>query len=484
MTLDIAVIIIYMVGVNVVGLACARVRSVNDYFLGNRTIPWPVACFSIVATETSSLTFISIPGLAYISNLGFMQVALGYVLGRFLVAGVLLPRYFAGNLETAYQFLQNRFGLTARRAISVIFHITRLLADGIRLFATAIPLSLLMGFDGYWQAIIIIGMTTFIYTLYGGIRSVAIVDTIQLIVYLVSAVAGMVVISYMMDMPITAIFQQIPPDHLRFFSTGLENGVKGFFGTYNLFSGIIGGALLSFASHGTDHLIVQRVLSCRDLSAARKAMVWSGVLVFVQFSLFLMWGLFIYVALGGRAFALPDMIMPYFIINTLPAGFKGLMLAGIFAAAMSTISSSINSISSSTAMDLLMLSGREMPEKRKVALSRLISLVWTCVMMLIAMFLRDTKSPLVELGLSIASITYGGMLGIFIQGVLFERFSDRAALGGVLASIVSVLAISAAFNVFWPWYVPIGFAVSFLVGLALDRAMGSGKAATPGTGPR
>lgn len=483
MMLDIAIIAFYMLAVNIIGLSCARVKSVNDYFLGNRTIPWPVACFSIVATETSSLTFISIPGLAYISNLGFMQVALGYVLGRFLVAGVLLPRYFAGNMETAYQFLQNRFGLTARRAISVIFHITRLLADGIRLFATAIPLSLLLGFDGYWQAIIIIGLTTFLYTLYGGIRSVAIVDTIQLVVYLVSAVTGIFVISHMMNMPIFAIFHKIPADRLIFFSSGFENGVKGFFGTYNIFSGVIGGALLSFASHGTDHLIVQRVLSCRDLNAARKAMVWSGILVFVQFALFLTWGLFIYAALGGRTFDSPDTIMPYFIINTLPPGVKGLMLAGIFAAAMSTIGSSINSIASSTAMDLLMISGKDMPEKRKVMVSRLISLGWTFVMMLIAVFLHDTKSPLVELGLSIASITYGGMLGIFLQGALFDKFSDRAALAGVVASIVAVLVISAAFKVFWPWFVPIGFTVSFVTGTALNMAVKK-KGLTPGRGLR
>jgi len=470
MTIDIAVIAFYMIAVNVIGLSCARVTSVNDYFLGNRTIPWPVACFSIVATETSSLTFISIPGLAYISNLGFMQVALGYVLGRSLVAGVLLPRYFTGNMETAYQFLQSRFGLTARRAISVIFHITRLLADGIRLFATAIPLSLLMGFDGYWQAIIIIGLTTFVYTLYGGIRSVAIVDTIQLVVYLVSAVSGILVISHIMGMPVHEIFGLIPADRLIFFSSGLENGIKGFFGTYNMFSGIIGGALLSFASHGTDHLIVQRVLSCRDLPSARKAMIWSGILVLVQFALFMTWGLFIYAALGGKPFDLPDTIMPYFIINKLPPGIRGFMLAGIFAAAMSTISSSINSISSSTAMDLLMISRRDIPEKRKVQLSRVISFVWTLVMMLIAVFLKDTKSPLVELGLSIASITYGGMLGIFLQGALFKKFSDRAALAGVVASIASVLAISAAFKVFWPWFVPVGFAVSFLTGTLLNMA--------------
>jgi SSS family transporter len=468
MTLDIAVIVIYMAFINVVGILCARVASVNDYFLGSRTIPWPVACFSIVATETSSLTFISIPGLAYISNMGFLQIAMGYVAGRILVAFVLLPRYFAGNLETAYQFIHNRFGLPARRVIAVIFHVTRLLADGIRLFATAIPLSLLMGFESYWPAIVIIGLTTFMYTLYGGIRSVAITDSIQLGVYLVSAVAGIFIISYLLDMTPLEVFHKIPEPSLTVFSTGTANGWRGVFESYNIFSGIIGGAILSFASHGTDHLIVQRALSCRDLAAARKAMIWSGIIVFFQFALFMIWGLFIHVLMGGSAFALPDMIMPYFIINNLPPGVKGLMLAGIFAAAMSTISASINSISSSTAMDILQISQRNMSDRAKLRISRAISFGWSCVMIGIASLLTDTKNPLVELGLSIASITYGGMLGIFIQGIVFERFSDRAALAGVIISISAVLLISVACNVFWPWFVPIGFVISFFAGSLLN----------------
>ena len=471
MTIDIAVIVIYMLGINVIGIACARVGSINDYFLGNRTIPWPVACFSIVATETSSLTFISIPGLAYISNMGFLQVALGYVIGRVLVAVVLLPRYFAGNLETAYEFLQNRFGLLTRRVMAVIFHITRLLADSIRLFATAIPLSLLMGFDSYWPAILIVGATTFLYTLYGGIRSVAITDSIQLGIYLVSAVAGIFVISHILNMPILEVYRSVPEAGRAVFSTGMTSGWRGIFGSYNIFSGIIGGAILSFASHGTDHLIVQRILACRDLAAARKAMIWSGIIVFFQFGLFLVLGLFIYVLLGGKQFDIPDTIMPYFIIQHVPAGIKGLMLAGIFAAAMSTISSSINAISSSTVMDILRLPEKNISNGRKLLISRVISLVWCCVMMGIAILLQNSKSPLVELGLSIASITYGGMLGIFIQGALSDDFSDRAALAGVMASIAAVLAVFLLCDVFWPWFVPIGFGVSLLVAAALNMVM-------------
>lgn len=471
MTIDIAVIIVYMLAINVIGMACARVGSINDYFLGSRTIPWPIACFSIVATETSSLTFISIPGLAYISNLGFIQVALGYVLGRVLVAAVLLPRYFAGNMETAYEFLQSRFGLSSRRIMAVVFHVTRLLADSIRLFATAIPLSLLMGFDSYWPAILIVGLTTFVYTLYGGIRSVAITDSIQLGVYLVSAVAGIFVISHILGMPILEVYRSVPEAGRELFSTGMSGGWRGIFGSYNIFSGIIGGAILSFASHGTDHLIVQRILSCRNLAAARKAMIWSGLLVFVQFGLFLVLGLFIYVLLGGKTFDIPDTIMPYFIIHHVPPGIKGLMLAGIFAAAMSTISASINSISSSTVMDILRLPERDMTDRRRLLVSRCISLAWSCVMMGIAFFLQNTKSPLVELGLSIASITYGGMLGIFIQGALFRNFSDRAAIAGVAASIASVLGVFFGCDLFWPWFVPIGFSVSLLVGSALNAVM-------------
>ncbi|MBN2079580.1 MAG: sodium/solute symporter [Spirochaetes bacterium] len=481
----IAVIAAYLIFINLIGLACTRASTINEYFLGGRNLPWPVACFSIVATETSSLTFISIPGLAYISNLGFLQVALGYVIGRVLVATVLLPRYFSGNLETAYEFIQNRFGLLARRVIAVIFHVTRLLADAIRLFATAIPLSILMGFEGYWQAIIIIGLATFLYTLYGGIRSVAVVDTIQLVIYIVSAAAGIMVIADTLGLTVSSLVARIPSSGMTIFSTGFENGWRGIFGSYNVFSGLIGGAMLSFASHGTDHLIVQRALSCRDLPSARKAMIGSGVLVFFQFALFMVLGLCIHLLLQGKRFDLPDTIMPFFIINHVPAIFRGLMLAGIFAAAMSTISSSINSISSSTALDILMLSRRDLPEKRKVLVSRLISLAWTFVLMGLAMAVRNTTSSLVELGLSIASITYGGMLGIFVQGALFRRIGDRAALSGVVVSIAAVFAISVVTPLFWPWYVPIGFVIAFGTGTAVHLLLERNKGGVnPGRGPR
>ncbi|HPI90095.1 MAG TPA: sodium:solute symporter, partial [Spirochaetota bacterium] len=322
--IDYAVIAAYILIINVIGFASSKAATIEDYFQGRGSVPWIAACFSIVATETSTLTFISIPGLAYISDLGFLQVALGYILGRVLVALVLIPRYFSGNVESTYHYLQTRFSPVARRFMAVIFHITRLLADSIRLFATAIPLAMLLGMEGtYFPAILLIGIATFLYTLYGGIRSVVIVDSVQLVLYLFCAVLGLFLIADLLKADVFSVTAMIPANAKQWFHSGLGEG-KGLWSGYNIFSGLIGGAFLSFASHGTDHLLVQRALSCKNRADAQKAMVVSGLVVFIQFFLFLALGLFINVLLGGRAFNRPDEVMSFFILNYLPPGVKGL----------------------------------------------------------------------------------------------------------------------------------------------------------------
>ncbi len=470
MSVDAVIILLYFILINYLGIRFSKAGNLKDYFLGNRRIPWIAACFSIVATETSTLTFISVPGLAYIKGMGFIQITFGYLIGRILVAVILLPQYFKGNIETTYEFLQKRFGISSRRAISIVFHITRLLADSVRLFAAAIPLSILTGID-YRLSILIIGAATFFYTYYGGIASVVIVDSVQLFLYIISAFIGIYMAVKIIDLPFDNIIALIPHERIRLFSSGFENGIGGIFTSYNIFSGLIGGAFLSFASHGTDHLIVQRILSCRDLSSARKAIITSGVLVIFQFFVFLFLGLLIMVLLKNRIFAKPDEIMPYFIINYMPPGLRGLMLAGIFAAAMSTLSSSINSLSASTSIDLLGIDRKKFTDRKKVKISRYISLFWTGIIVLISTALSDNKSPLVELGLGIASITYGGMLGIFMQGILLKKISDRAAVSGVIVSIAAVLITAKTLNIFWPWFIPIGFSVSFISGAAINKLL-------------
>lgn len=468
MTLDLIVIAIYLLAINVVGIFSARAKTVNEYFLGSRSIPWIVACFSIVATETSTLTFISVPGLAYVKGVGFLQVAMGYLIGRIVVAFIFIPEYYAGNLSTVYEYLHNKFGVNARRIIAILFHITRILADGIRLFATAIPLAILMGWQDYRAAVIVIGVATFFYTYYGGIRSVVIVDAIQMVLYLFCALMGIYMITRLTGHGLEEIFTMIPGERLAVFSSGLSEGWKSLFGSYNIFSGLIGGAILSIGSHGTDHIIVQRVLACKNKKEAQKAMIWSGVIVFFQFSLFLVLGLFIMVLLDKRTFTRPDEIMPYFIINHMPNGLRGLMLAGIFAAAMSSLSSSINSLSASTVLDILRLQDRDMPENRRMNISRVVTVIWSAALILVATLIQDSTSPLIELGLGITSLLYGGILGIFIQGRFIKNFSDKAALTGVFVSIAGVIAISKYLAVFWPWYVPIGLLISLTVGFSVN----------------
>lgn len=476
MTLDLAIIAAYFLLVNGIGIAVARSGSVEDYFLGGRNIPWYIACFSIVATETSTLTLTSIPGVAYSGSLGFLQVALGYIAGRIIVAWLFLPAYFEGRLETAYQFLHHRFGTGTQGAMAGVFLITRLLAEGIRLFAASIPLAMLLGealaalglgdAGGYRLAIVVMSAATVVYTYIGGIRAVAVVDTIQLVFYLAVALTGMVLVMRIMDAGPAAVIARVPEANLRLFTSGF-NGT--FWTSYNIFSGFIGGTLLAMGSHGTDHLIVQRLLACRDLRAARLALVTSGFVVFAQFTLFMFFGLFLHALYEGRSFTLPDTIVPHFIMTSVPAGLRGLILAGILAAAMSSLGSSINAMASSTVLDIFRISSRAMSEKRKLRLSRFMALFWTLALMAVALLLEDTKSPLVELGLGIASVTYGGLIGIFLQARLFAQFDDRAALAGVVASIAAVFVASRVFQVFWPWYVPLGFAVSFGTGILLDR---------------
>ena len=473
MTVDIAVILVYIIVINIIGLRFAGGSSVRDYFLGNRSVHWGLVCLSIVATETSSLSFISIPGLAYASGTGFLQVSFGYLAGRTLVAVFLLPKYFQGEYETVYEFLQRRFGQTIRRVVSVIFHVTRLFADSVRLFATAIPLTVMTGWD-YRVSLAVIGGATFIYTFYGGIRAVIVTDALQLVLYLFCVALGAYCVMDELSLSLGGVFALIPSADLAFVSSGLGSGAAKLFGSYNLLTGVVGGAFLSFASHGTDHLLVQRVLACRDAASAQRAMVASGVVVIFQIALFLLFGLFIKVLLGGRPFGSSDSVVPYFIVNHLPAGLRGLMLAGIFAAAMSTLSSSINSLASSTALDLLRLEERALTERARVGAARAIALFWTLAIVGVSVLFHDSKNPLVEVGLSISSVTYGGVLGIFLLGRFARGVDARAALLGVFAGVAAVVMSMAFTALFWLWYVAVGFAVCVTAALVASRAISWG----------
>lgn len=463
--LDLTVLVLYLAGVTAWGIWLGRgQRGGSDYFLGRRELPWGAVMLSIVATETSTLTFLSVPGVAYLGTLGFLQLTFGYLAGRSVVAVVLLPAYFRGELATAYQLLEARFGLGTRRFTSAIFMITRLLADSVRLFATAIPLALVTGWP-YPASIAVIGVMTVLYTYFGGIRAVIWVDAVQMGLYLVGAVAAAIALQLLVSGGWGGILAAAgDAGKLAVLDFSLDLGEA-----YTFWAGVLGGAFLSMGSHGTDQLTVQRLLTCRDLSSSQRALIGSGITVIVQFSLFLVLGAGLWAFYGGRAFERPDEIFALFIVNELPPGVTGLLVAGIFAAAMSSLSSSINSLASASAYDFWAPArGLERDDEGTLRVGKIFTLLWAALLIGGALIFIPLSrgSAAVEVALGVASLVYGGLLGAFALGL----FAPATRPGDVRLSIaVGIAAVTALWlfardQVAWPWYALIGTVVTFGVG--------------------
>ena len=491
-TLDAIVLVVYLAGTTTLGLFVGRKqRDAKDYFVADRAIPWWAVMFSIVATETSALTFISTPGLSYgnapgFGNLGFLQIVGGYIIGRFVVAGVLLPRYFQGNLVTAYALLETRFGLATRRFTSIVFMVTRAMADSVRVFATAIPVALIISPSVTNKTLVmpiavgIIGLLTVLYTYRGGMKAVVWTELLQAGIYLSGGAAAMIILGHLVPGGWSAIWSSAHAAG----KTQVLDFYPGFDRPHTIFAGLIGGAFLAMASHGTDQLIVQRLMSSRSLKDAQKAIIGSGFVVFLQFFLFLLIGLGLWAFYQGRAFPLTDQIFPTFIIDHMPRGLVGLIVAAIVAATMSTHSGAINSLAGATTMDIyLPLSKRSADDPVTLKMGRLFALGWGIVLTLGALlFPQDTKTPVVIVALGIASFTYGGLLGGFFLGIFWRRAIQRDAILGmsvaitIMAFIVFAGPIAVEFpslaptlapfgRIAWPWYVLIGTFITLLVGI-------------------
>ena len=470
-TLDYIIIIVYLIGVAAFGIISGgKQKTVKDYFAGSRSVPWWAVCFSIVAAETSTLTFISIPGLAYIANLNFLQVAVGYLFGRIAVAYLFLPAYDKGELKTAYTFLEKRFGGKTRSYASIVFLLTRTAADGVRLFATAIPLKLMLDIN-YPVAIIIIAMVSFIYTYTGGMKGIIWVDVVQMFIYLGGAIlAGIFILHLLPDGWKTVVNAASTGNKFNIINLGFNKGIAGFFSQpYTLIGGLVGGAFLSMASHGTDQLIVQRLLSTRNMKDSQKAVIGSGVIVIIQFAVFLVLGVMLY-AYYGTINAKSDEIFPMFIINVLPAGVTGIIIAGLFAAAMSTLAGSMSSLASSTVHDLYIpFLGKDIDEAKKLKVSRVFTVLWAVMLIFAALFFMNTSRAVVELALSIASFTYGGLLGTFLLGVLNKKAKEKEALSGFTVGILTMIVVISLKIVAWTWFTLIGVIATLFVGTLLSR---------------
>jgi solute:Na+ symporter, SSS family len=462
-TVDLAIIAAYLAGVTWFGARFKQSqRSLKDYFLGGQTAPWWAIALSIVSAETSTLTIIGTPPLAYSGSYVFLQVVFGYLLARVVISTIFLPRYFERQMFTAYELMQRRFGPNVRKVASGIFLVTRALAEGVRVFAISIVISIILKTGGLASIALIMALTLF-YTFEGGMTAVIWTDVVQMGMYVVGAAVSLFVLigkipggfGHALDVASVAGKLQVFDLHWSWTKP------------YTIWAGLIGGCFLTTASHGTDQLVVQRLLSAKNQNQSRAALFSSWIVIFVQFTLFLTIGMLLWVYRNGQpASAQPDRLYPSFIWESLPVGVAGLAMASIIAAAMANLSAALNSLASATVVDFYEpLSKRLQPPEHYLKIARFSTVIWGIVLGAIALVASQWGSVL-ESGLRIASVTLGILLGLFLLGVLTKKPGENAAAAGVITGLAAMLYVKFATSIPFTWWVAIGSAATFGAGYA------------------
>lgn len=468
---DLAVILIYLVGITWFG---ARFRkgqtSLRDYFLGGRTAPWWAISLSIVSAETSTLTIVGTPALAFNGNMGFLQIVLGYLLARIVISILFLPHYFRGEMFTAYELMRRRFGERIRTLTASMFLVTRALAEGVRVFAISLVISVVLG-TGEIASIVLIVILTLFYTFEGGMTAVIWTDVVQMSLYVLGALLSFFVILHKIPGGWEHVVAVAGAAHkFTIFDFRFSPDMAFFSRTYTFWAGVAGGCFLTTSSHGTDQLMVQRLLSARDERQSRAALMASWGVILVQFTLFLLIGILLYVYYGDMHLAPPpvglrDRMYPEFIWNSLPPGLAGLLIAAILAAAMANLSAALNSLSSTTLVDFLRARNGEMTEKRAMQLAKLGTVGWGVVLLGIAIVAGHMQKSVLEAGLKIASIPSGMLLGVFLLGILTKKPREGAAMTGVACGLAVILYVTFRTPIAFTWYVLIGTTVTFGTGL-------------------
>src|SRR5215471_11101840 len=475
--LDLTIVIVYLLGITALGMRFRRLQQAGapdtqaagrEYFLGGRTAPWWALAFSIVATETSTLTIIGTPAISYAGNLTFLQLVFGYLIGRALIVVLLLPGYFRGEFFTAYAVIEKRFGERMRAVAAATFLVTRAIAEGVRVSAIALVVSVVLGTSERIAVLIVIALTV-LYTFEGGMKAVIWTDVAQLLLYLTGSAVTLGFLRPVIPGGWSDVTRAAAEagNKLQFLDFSFSLAAK-----YTFWSGLVGGAFLTMASHGTDQTIVQRLLAARNESDSRKALIASGGIVLVQFTLFLLVGVLLYVfaqhspllAAGERT----DRILPLFLAREMPIGLAGLMLASIVAVAMSNASGSLNSLAASSILDFSAVAGQH-DAKKLLSLSRWMTLMWGVVLMALGfIFMRWDR--VLELGLTVASFPFGCLLGLFLLGTLDQRANASGALVGMFCGLLTIVAVWKFSSVAYTWYVLIGSGVTFLLGAVVSRA--------------
>jgi SSS family transporter len=477
--LDLAIIFGYLIGIVLFGAWFGRKqKTTRDYFLGDRSVPWWAVAFSIVATETSTITFISVPGIAFSrgGNYQFLQLVFGYMLGRIVIAILFIPSYFRGELMTVYQLLDRRFGGKIKMLAASLFVVMRNIADGIRLLLTAIVLAAVYtSFQPTANAetivvasIILIGVAMIVFTYFGGMEAVIWVEVVQLGIYIAGALAAAIILTQSIEGGLSgamALGSQFNKFSLFDFSFDMTK-------TYTFWAGLIGGCFLTMSTHGTDQYLVQRYLCTDRPRRAATALLTSGAIVLAQFIGFLFIGVLLfafyhpqtdpgYATAAATAFPFTggDRVFPDFITRHLPTGLSGLVVAAIFAAAMS---SSLNSIAATSVNDLYRPFRQKLSDAHYLKVSHWLTLLWGVVQIGVALLVRKQNRSALDQALSVASLINGPVLGVFLVGVFLKRVSEPPALIGMLVSMAAMIYIRFATNIAWTWYVFIGSLITLV----------------------
>jgi SSS family transporter len=482
--LDLVIVAAYLVGITLFGIRFRRGQhGIRDYFLGGRTAPWWALALSIVATETSTLTIIGTPALAFAGNLEFLQLVFGYLIGRVVITLTFIPHYFRGEFYTAYQLIEKRFGTRMKSVAASIFLVTRALGEGVRVAAIALVVSVVFG-TAERPAVLVVVALTLLYTFEGGMKAVIWTDVAQLVIYLSGSVVAFVLLLHKIPGGWAEVAQVAAAagGKLRVFDFTFSLTQK-----YTFWSGLLGGTFLTMASHGTDQTIVQRLLAARSERESKAALLSSGVIILVQFTLFLLIGVMLYVyqqhvtllAPGERA----DRVFPTFVVREMPPGLAGLVIAAIFAVAMSNASGSLNSLAASSVVDFHRLRGKATDDAQFLRLSRRMTLVWGLVLLAFGMV---KWGPVLEAGLTVISLPFGCLLGLFLLGTLNRRATAFGALVGMIAGLSAVLAVFFFTQVAFTWYVLVGTAATYAVGALIslrghDAQRGAAQPSPTGT---
>jgi len=466
---QLAIIVVYMAVLLGMGWGIARrQRTLRDYFLGGRNIPAWAVMLAVVATETSSLTFVGTPSMAYDGSMVFLQLVFGYVVARFILALFFLPAFFREEIYTVYAHLGTRFGAEVQRVAGLFFFVTRALAAGVRHYCAALVLFTVTGWSD-WVSILVMGLVSLAYTVLGGISAVVWTEVFQMAIMIIGAVAAFIQLLLLIPGGWEQVVQ-IAGEAGKFQVFDWGNPFKL---DYTFWSGVIGGIFLTLSSHGADQDLVQRLLSCKTLRGAKLAIIGSGFVVLIQFALFLLIGIMLFTFYH----TLPpdvektDQIFPYFITTEFNPILSGLVIAAIFAAAMSSTASALNSLSSTTITDFVQpILNRVSDEKRDVRMSRWVTVGWCIVLMIIAYLARNSENIL-ETGLKVATFTYGSLLGAFLLGIFTPIRSQRAVTLGMCMGTVAVLVAYWLFRdmLFWTWYIPLAVLMTVCVSWGWNR---------------